>query len=109
MEEVISRFSHLSENIFNSLDNNSIANSMKVSKFWKNYLKNQKFVQIRKIKAFVEEFHTVGEAWNEVFDSSSSETIKQLDQAVQEFYRKGSNLTYYEGLLHFMLLLVLVI
>ena len=76
MEEVISRFSHLSENIFNSLDNKSIANSMIVSKFWKNYLKNQKIVQIRKTKAFVEEFHTAGEAWNEVFDTASSETIK---------------------------------
>ena len=98
MEELILRFSHLSENIFKSLSNGSIARCTKVSKFWHNYLNNQKFVEIRKIKATVAQFHVIGEAWNEVNDTVSTKTIMDLGQAVQKFYKKGADLTYSEGL-----------
>ena len=98
MEEVFSRFSHLSENIFELLDNESIATCTNVSKVWKNYLNSQKLVQIRKIKATVVQFHDVGKAWDEIFETGSTETMKDLANAVTLFYKKDPNLTYYEGL-----------
>ena len=80
MEEVIARFSHLSENIFDALDNESMANSAKVNKFWNNFVKKPmnirekeaKSIQIEKIKETVVQFHTVGKAWDEVFNTAST-------------------------------------
>ena len=85
MEEVCKRFSHLGENIFDSLDDKSITRCSKVSKFWRNYLSNQKFVEnrkkfveIQKIKAVVMQFHPLGDAWCNVFKTASTKTIMDL-------------------------------
>ena len=51
MEEVFLRFPHLSENIFDLLDNKSLADCKEVSKSWHFYLAAQKFLQKRIIKA----------------------------------------------------------
>ena len=51
MEEIFLRFNHLSEAIFKSLDNQSLANCKEVSKGWYLYLDTQKFVKPRIIKA----------------------------------------------------------
>ena len=98
MEEISLRFSHLSEEIFNSLDNESISKCRKVTKFWKNYLDNLRFLEIRKIIATVGQFHKIGGAWKKVFDTASKATIIELGVAVSQFYKKGDNLTYFEGL-----------
>ena len=98
MEEVMSRFPHLIENIFNSLENKSIANSLKISRYWNYNLKSRKIVQIPKIKTTVAKFHSVNKAWNEIFDTATTETIIELGQAVEKFYQKNMNLNYFEGL-----------
>ena len=51
MEEAFLRFPHLSETIFDLLDNKSLAASKEVSKSWYFYLDSQKFLQTRIIKA----------------------------------------------------------
>ena len=98
MEEVISRFPHLGVKIFNSLENKSIFSSMKVCRFWNDCLKSQKFVQIRKMKATVGQFHKIGKSWKTVFDTASSGTIMELAKAVDQFYQKDTDLEYYECL-----------
>ena len=98
MDEICIRFSHLSEKIFDSLDNDSIIKCKEASQFWFNYLDGQKFVQIRIIKAKVKQFHSIGETWNKVFIFASTETIMALGIAVNQFYIKDSGLIYYEGL-----------
>ena len=50
MEEAFLRFPHLSENIFDLLDNKSLVDCKEVSKSWYFYLDTQKFLQIRIIK-----------------------------------------------------------
>ena len=50
MEEAFLRFPHLSENIFESLDNKSLADCKEVSKSWYFYLDTQKFLRTRIIK-----------------------------------------------------------
>ena len=65
MEEVLSRFSHLGEEIFDSLDEDSLENCKKVYWTWKNFIEdpNQKFLWIQRIKAYEEkamlEYHDV--------------------------------------------------
>ena len=51
MEEAFLRFPHLSETIFDLLDNKSLAASKEVSKSWYFYLDSQKFLQARISKA----------------------------------------------------------
>ena len=51
MEQAFFRFPHLSENIFDSLDNKSLADCKEVSESWYFYLDAQKFLQPRIIKA----------------------------------------------------------
>ena len=59
MKEVFLRFPHLSEDIFNALDNKTFAICKEVSKVWYNYLDDQKFVQerrVRMIKKMIKKF-----------------------------------------------------
>ena len=84
MEEVCSRFPSLSEKIFDSLDNKSIACCTKVSKSWHSYLKNKKIVEIRIIKSIIKEFGISGQAWQDVFDKGSSNTIIDLRHVVED-------------------------
>ena len=54
MEEVFLRFPHLSEDIFNALNNKSLASCKEVSKVWYNYLHCQKFVRERRVRVIHE-------------------------------------------------------
>ena len=98
MEELCIRFSHLSEKIFDSLDNDSIIKCKEASRFWLNFLDGQKLVQIRAIKATVGQFHSTGESWNKVFNSASTETILTLGASVNKLYSRDLGLIYHEGL-----------
>ena len=60
MEEVFLRFPHLSEDIFNALDNKTFATCKEVSELWYNCLDEEKFVQERRveiIKKVIKKFH----------------------------------------------------
>jgi hypothetical protein len=59
MTEVFLRFPHLSEDIFNALDNKTFAICKEVSEVWYNYLDDQKFVRerrVRMIKKMIKKF-----------------------------------------------------
>ena len=98
MEEILLRFPHLSENIFNSLCNKGLYHSKNVSRSWCNFLENQKFHEIRKIMATVEQFHEVGAPWKIFFNKATTETIVALKHAVSKFYRRIQNLSFHNGL-----------
>ena len=67
MEEIFLRFPHLTEQIFEHLDNRSLARSREVSKTWNKYLEKQKFLHIRIIKSMIEKYDKVGEPWKKFF------------------------------------------
>ena len=46
MEELNSRFEHISKQIFDKLDNKSLADCMEVSPNWYHFLQDQKFLNI---------------------------------------------------------------
>ena len=47
MEGIISRFEHISEKIFDQLDNKTLANSMETDRSWYQFLHGRKLLQIR--------------------------------------------------------------
>ena len=61
MEEVTLRFPHLGKKIFAQLDNLSLARSREVSKTWKTFLDQQKFLHIRSIQSYIAKKHEIGE------------------------------------------------
>ena len=67
MEEAFLRFPHLSETIFDLLDNKSLAASKEVSKSWYFYLDNQKFLQPRIIKANIKKVKEAVEIVKNIF------------------------------------------
>ena len=72
MEEVFQRFPHLSEGIFKSLDNETLANSAEVSRFWYAYIDYQNFHRIRRIEMIQEtirKFHQLHEEFHTSFDT----------------------------------------
>ena len=98
MDNICIRFSHLSEKIFDSLDNESLIDCKTTSRFWFNYLDGQKFVEVRIIKATVEKFHVIGKSWIEIFNSASTETLLALGGAVDQFYIRDLDKKFCEGL-----------
>ena len=98
MEVIFIRFSHLTENISDKLDDKSLAKCRVVSKKWQDHIDNQKNIHVRKIKTTIKEFHEVGDSWKRLFNKSTTQAIMDLSDSVEKFYVKGSNLEYHKGL-----------
>ena len=75
MDEISVRFSHLAENIFEKIDDKTLAKCKFVSKKWQAYINNQKTLYVRKIKTIVKEFHEVGESWEIIFKNSTTQAM----------------------------------
>ena len=88
MEILFQRFSHLSKEVFDSVDNQSLAKCQEVSLPWYEFLRKQKFRQIRIIKSIIEQFHEVGDTWKKVFKSATTQNIMDLGPAVDLYYQK---------------------
>ena len=71
METIFQRFPHLSQEIFDLVDNQSLAKCQEVSLPWYEFLQKQKFRKIREIKSLIESFHEVGDIWKKVFKSAT--------------------------------------
>ena len=80
------RFPHVSEIIFDHLDNQSLANCKIVSKTWSIYIEEKKFYAIRIIKETVKKIHHLEKPWFEVFKRANTETIMELRNCVDQFY-----------------------
>ena len=86
LENLMFRFSHLSETIFDHLDNQNLVNCKFVSKELNAYLSQKKFHQIRIIKETVSKFQELRQPWIDVFKTANTSTIMKLGYAVDEFY-----------------------
>ena len=62
MNEINVRFSHLAENIFDKLDDKTLAKCRFVSKKWQAYIDNGKTCHVRKITTTIKNFHEVGDS-----------------------------------------------
>ena len=88
MEEVNLRFQHISEQIFNCLENESLDKCQEVCRSWNVFLKGQKFIQARIILETVKKTNKVGKSWIEVFKKCNTKTIMDLRIAVEQVYKE---------------------
>ena len=68
------------------LDNLSLTRCREVSKTWKSFLDQQKFLNIRCIQSYIEKRHKIGEPWKNFLKNSSTEMIILLNSAVKDVY-----------------------
>ena len=94
MEVFFVRLPHLSELIFDELDNQNLSKCREVCESWKDYLGVQKFLHIRFIKEKLKKFDVPKQPWKEVFEKSNTTTIIRLaicvDQMPLETYLTDS-------------------
>ena len=89
METLILRFPHLSEMIFDNLDNQSLFNCKVGSNVWSIYIGEQKFYGIRSIKETVKQFYKLSKPWFEVFKMANTENILELRNCFNQFQKEG--------------------
>ena len=93
MEVAFLRFPHLSEKIFQFLDDTNFAKCQEISKIWKEHLdetKDLKIRIIRSIRFLVENSHGIEESWEMFFKESDTKTIMDLGNFVNNFYGNES-------------------
>ena len=94
MEKLFLIFPHLSEMIFDNLNDDSLANCKKVSRSWSIYLRQQKFVLIRIIKKTVKKMFAHEGAWIEILKKADANTVVELGLSL-DLFRKGSKLAHH--------------
>ena len=107
MENIFLRFPHLSEAIFDNMDNQSLFTCMNVSRIWHQYLENQKFIFIRSMAKFVKDnngpFNNEGaeKSWDRIIKKCNFETIVELKGALNQHLKSEDSWLYYDfGPLH---------
>ena len=80
MEEIILRFPHLGESIFEQLDNESLAKSREVCDFWKNFVECQTFYNLRLMRLI-----------KSLTNCSDESLMKILQKSNSDFITFGSN------------------
>ena len=89
MEILAMRFPHLIEMIFDSLDDQSLANCNIVSKIWSILIRKQKFYAIRIIKKSVlNVLNKLSKPWFEVFKKANTDNLMELKKCVDQFLTK---------------------
>ena len=104
MEEVFLRFPHLSEDIFNNLDSETLANCEEASKVWFAHLDDQNFLRLRRVEMIQEtigKFHQLDNEFHLAFDSIRVKNIldaarmgdfkttqKNMREGIENVYRK---------------------
>ena len=94
MEKLIFKFPHLSERIFDNLNDHKLADCMKVTISWGNYLREQRFVQARIIKKTVKKICANEGAWMEILEKADTNTTMELGLSL-DLFRKGSKLAHH--------------
>ena len=92
IDEIVSRFPHLSQAIFNHLDNISLTNCRKVSEDWKNVIDQEKFSWLRRIQSYRGAFEPFLEHWSKVIKKMPIQEIKELCLAAENFFKLGKKL-----------------
>ena len=87
IKNIFIRFSHLSEQIFDHLENESLSKCRLISRIWCNYLDQQKIFHIRIIRSHIDRVdHQVGESWEKFFKVSNTENIIKIGIGVGNVY-----------------------
>ena len=105
MEEVLLRFQHIGEQIFDHLDNVNLTKCMEVNYTWKEFINNQKSSWIRIIEKYVTSLKTElwlnSLEWHTFLKTSNVEILKEIACTINNyqdhvylFPKKGNPLIY---------------
>ena len=86
MEIIIKRFPLVGKTIFKKLDGKSLARSKQASREISEFLENEKFFYLRRVKKYKRKFQGFEDSWNEVIYKTPVNIIKQLAIAVQAYF-----------------------
>ena len=75
IEMVFSRFSHLTEQMFDELDNVGLTNCLGISRQWQSYLEDKRFLQIRIIKSKMAKLENLGKSSSKHLTQKPSNTL----------------------------------
>ena len=88
MEEVLLRFSHLGERIFDSLDDKSLTKCQNISRTWNHFILDQKFTWVRIVKKYVKEsnvsYKKSSPKWKKMFHKTRLICVKELAKNMQK-------------------------
>ena len=88
MDKIISRFPGLAEKIFDSLDDESLVNSRRVSRSWSEFTEDEMFFLGRIIKKLIGGYEDFKETWKLVMKKADKEMMNELTLAVKYFLSK---------------------
>ena len=83
---ILSRFPAVADDIFKELDSKSIVKCRKVSVPWQNFIDNQKFIWIRKMKMFSENMEQFYEQWKLAIRNTPTDHVKELSKLLEQFF-----------------------
>ena len=84
---IISRFPHVSADIFKELDNETLNNCRKVSRLWCDHLDNQKMYWVRMIQRYSTNMKSSYQQWKKVLENTRVEHVKDLSVCTQQFFK----------------------
>ena len=90
-KDIMLKFPNLAEEILKELENESVANCRKISKPWRSFIDNQKFLWIRKMSMYKRYMIKFKNQWNKVIRRTPVGNVKELSIAVQEFFDSQQN------------------
>lgn len=91
----------IGQKICKQLDNRSLENLKRVSKSWNGFINQNKVIWKRKLQMYERNHTEFKEDWNLVIAKTPVETIKQLTNAVEDFYTfRASRLKFQFSPLH---------
>ena len=82
MEEILLRFSHLGQIIFESLTNQDLAQSREISQFCKDFIEHEKIFLKRRIQTF---FIKLPISFEKAFKKSTVEQVQEMASNIQKF------------------------
>ena len=94
MEEVLLRFHYVGQQIFEQLDNESLAKCREVARIWQTFLDGQKFPLIRKIKTISK---NPDEPLEKIFKYSGLEEVRKLANIACKINKESNKDWYYGG------------
>ena len=89
MEELCLRFCHISEAIFEKIDNKSLNECRKINSSFRASIDSQKFKWIRIIAKCIGKIDNseVSESWKKFLNKVPTKVVKELGQVVQKFFK----------------------
>ena len=91
IDTILSRFPAVAEDIFKELDSKSMVKCRKVSVPWQNFIDNQKFIWIRRMRKYSENMEQFYEQWKLAIRNTPTDHVKELSKVVEQFFDNFSD------------------